>query len=195
LASTSTVFSSTLGVSLDPANLVYGTVIAEANVLKATFSRGMLLVPVGNSSFAFDILFGISASAIGAERSLLEEATHFSRSPGFLANKARKGFTWLNNWLATPSSDSESLMDSIEVLRKSLRIDQRSTETLRALSQHIRAVDFAGAAAIAIAGVLSSIASILVALNVISPLDAPLTVAAIAAGAFSGGVITWLISK
>lgn len=141
-----------LDVQLDGDVSVYGLGILEIKTASPSAKDGLLVIPTSKNDFVFDTLYIQTIGALAVERELVEDATEAVRHPGFLNLGARRHLGNLKHWLSLPSSDSSRLFEEIELLRKSIRIDERRDQVIRSLEHHSRRLNISATTFVAAIG-------------------------------------------
>lgn len=145
-------YESTLNVQLDGEVSVYGLGIIETKTASPSAKDGLLAISASRNEFVFDTLYIQTIGALAVERELLESATEAVRHPGILNLRARRHLGNLKHWLSLPSSDSSRLFEEIELLRESIRIDERKDQVIRSLEHHSRRLNISGTTFVAAIG-------------------------------------------
>jgi hypothetical protein len=145
-------YESNLNVQLDGDVSVYGLGIMETKTASPSAKDGLLAIPTSKNDFVFDTLYIQTIGALAVERELLESATEAVRHPGLLNLRARRHLGNLKHWLSLPSSDSSRLFQEIELLRESIRIDERKDQVIRSLEHHSRRLNISGTTFVAAIG-------------------------------------------
>lgn len=149
-------YESNLKVQLDGDVSVYGLGVIETKTTSPSAKDGLLAIPTSKNDFVFDTLYIQIIGALAVERELLEAATEAVRYPGFLNLRARWHLGNLKHWLSLPSSDSSRLFEEIELLRKSIRIDERREQVIRSLEHHSRRLNLSATALVAAIGLTTA---------------------------------------
>jgi hypothetical protein len=143
-------------LEVDKSATVFATTVI-ANTAADLNSHNGLLVSTSTNTFAFDVINSLIVSAISAERIILEEATETIFQKDLFALKSRQQLSRLTGWISTPSSDSTRIIEDIEKLRFSLRLNERSEQVSKVLSNRTRAADLSLAAFLGTLGFTSAL--------------------------------------
>jgi hypothetical protein len=150
------LFNDTFQVDVDYSKSVFATTILSRDTDNFASSNGLLKVESKND-FTFDVLYSLMASAVSAERIILEAATEMVFKRDSLGFGSRKHLARLSNWLNIPSSDSTKLISEVRQLRAGLDLNDRTEQVSKVLSNRIRPVDYSIAAFVGTLGVASSL--------------------------------------
>lgn len=143
------------GVHLDSSNTLFSTCFTNVANVDSHIEDGSVST-FSRNDFGFSIISSLMASAIAAERQILEKATSALFKQDFFALRSRKHLSHLKNWLQTPTSDSSRVLNEFAELRNSLHLTERSQQVCEAHSQRIRAADFSLAAFLGTLGLFFS---------------------------------------
>lgn len=145
-------------LEVDKSATVFATTVFATQITDLNTQNG-LLVSASTNMFAFDVINSLVVSAISAERIILEEATETIFQRDLFALKSRRQLSRLNGWISLPSSDSTRIIEEIEKLRSTLRLNERSEQVSKVLSNRTRAVDLSLAAFLGTLGFSSALFS------------------------------------
>lgn len=132
---------SAFGLDVDDSNTVFATTVYSDNN-SVISTRNALMYSDASNQFAFDISNSLIVSAVGAERTIVDNSARSLFTKDFLALQSRQNLNRLNNWINIPSSDSTQILEDMKLLRDSLNLDARASQVTKALATRTKSVDY-----------------------------------------------------
>jgi hypothetical protein len=147
---------------LDPQdkNFLFATCISGSDDGLTHASDAWLRYPDKNRSFFKQSVDVPLAEYITAERIILDQATDYLTEGPVRPKDSRTHLANLRSWQTTPSSESTRLLENVELLRNSLRLDERSQQAANALERHSQASDIRSASTVAVTALSATLFSL-----------------------------------